>query len=279
MTTPDAVTVRFFSPNTVGTLRHKATATFDTTGLRSWTELSFPCAPVAFAWNGAIHGDNAGLFTKENSRFWRVLLNRFEPAKRRAYEENSTLAAELLTQVMVGYLPEEIRREGLGNRKEEAALLSAVPGIITLDQGIQQGKIKQKWGLSSHLGDAVAFARRARRKKLTVAKLQAELDRKARQVSIGKGGLMTSLHPLGAMLGWALMKAADRADPASAMEEYLAPYIKKAGQDSPSQGGIFGGGMFGGGDGPAIGSVSPALTFANIMKVQIPRSFLKRESG
>lgn len=225
----------------------------------------------AFSWNGPINQDTIGDFVHKNRAFWAALLSRISPARRAGYENRNEKAAELVSQVLVTAIPAEVLRVGLDDRKEQAALMGAMPAIMTLHGGVLRKEVKVAWDLYPQLGAAFAAARVLARRRLSLEGAISAWENEQKQTGIeGTESSLLRIDPLGLVFALALKKAAGRADPATAMTEYLDPYMGAALEDRPEQASFFGGL---GGAGP-----SPVATLASAVDVRLAR-LARRNSG
>lgn len=225
----------------------------------------------AFAWNGPINQDTIGAFTRKNRAFWSALLERIAPTRRAGFENRAETAAELVSQVLVTAIPPEVLRVGLDDRKEQAALMGALPAIMTLHSGVRRGEVKAAWDLYPQLGAAFSAARVLSRRRLSLDGAISAWESEQRQTGIeGTESSLARIDPLGLVFALALKKAAGRADPAQAMTEYLAPYMSAALDDRPEQASFFGGI---GGVGP-----SPVATLAAAVDQRLVR-LARRNAG
>lgn len=186
--------------------------------------------PPLTGWSGPVHRDNIAEFRKINSVWWQAVLDRLDPARAQSITSRPEATAELVRQVMSLALPEEVRRQGLGNRQEEEALLSALPALITLHQRVEAGLTKPEWDLLPRLGVVAQGAREISRQRLSISAALSAWSESRRQKTLmgGAATIFDELDPLGLLFALALKQAATRADPEQAMAAYLEPYFAAA---------------------------------------------------
>jgi hypothetical protein len=241
----------------------------------------------AFQWDSEINIDNvkreppyAG-FIDANPGFWNALLERMDPARRDAYSQ-AHKQVELIKQVMVGYLPREVRAQGFGDEAIEETLMASLPLIVSLESLILAGDVKPKWSLMAVLPDAIrlyrGLERMPRKERPSKRMMHTLLEQEAAQTSIeGAEPLLANIHLLGFYLGVGLANWSTLSDPSTGVQKVLKPYFAQALKDSPKQPGMMfgapepdlGGGLFGGGGGSA--EIEPAAYLASLLGVRIPR--------
>ena len=228
----------------------------------------------AFSWGGIITSDNVGAFQKKNAAFVQSLLDRLDPAQAKLTASTPKLMADLVNAVMVGFLPAEVTRQGFANEKDERALLAAMPILVTLHQGVEQGNVKAGWDLLSRLDAARQFAVMVRNKSVKQAVTMVELA--DQQVQLGEGtknavkSLFDELDPLAVAFAILLKRAGAGRDPAVLIEETLGNgerangmklYLTAAEADSPRAVSMFG----------ASRAPDPAVTLAGLQNLKLPR--------
>lgn len=202
-------------------------------GLRSLAELP------PMAWRGILTSDNIGQFVVANKAFVAALIKRLDPAQGRKVQADGELLTELVSAVLVGSLPEEIRRTGFVSEKEERALMAALPILVSLDQAIAQGQVRPGWALMPRLSAARDFAHLVRVKSDAAALV--DVERAAQQEQLpGVTTLWDELPALGVLLGLVLKRASRTRDPALTVEALLRPYLDAALSDAPGQSYMFG---------------------------------------
>ena len=232
-----------------------------------------------FEWGGIITVDNVEELASRNQQFVRWLLGRLDPATAESYKTDEGLT-DLLNRIMVGFLPTVVQERGFASEKEERALLAAMPILVTIHQGVEDGRVKPGWDLLPLLGPAERFASVVRR--LSVKQALSEIEKAARQVQLGESTpgaqtvqtLWDELPPLALMLGFALKKAGAVRDPAISIERYLTPYLEEALRDVPGQAL-----MFGALETADTAPPDPAETLARILKIPLPERTRVRNPG
>jgi hypothetical protein len=246
----------------------------------------------AFQWDSELNIDNVKSdnpnrwlgFIDVNPGFWNALLERMDPARRDAYSQ-AHKQVELIKQVMVGYLPREVRAQGFGDEAIEETLMAALPLIVSLETLILAGDVKPKWSLMAVLPDAIrlyrGLERMPRKERPSKKMMHTLLEQEAAQTSIaGAEPLLANIHLLGFYLGVGLANWSTLSDPSTGVQKVLKPYFSQAIQDNPKQAGMFGGapepdlggGMFGGGGLLGASSeIEPAAYLASLLGVRIPR--------
>lgn len=226
--------------------------------------------PLSKPWGEAIHRDNLEEFTFQNSSFWMELLNRLGPIQRATYERDEGKAAEMLVNVFIGFLPKEIAQAGFGDRKTEAALVAAMPALVSLHQEVIRGEVKPKWDLYARLPKIMNVYRILRRKRLSIDKAIKLVEQEAQQVKLGKTKTALSEvteDQLSFVAAVMFYKLSQRLSPGETIKQWMTPYAEAAMGDSAKMGET-GGNMFalqGGYD------TDPAQTLAKIISVRLPR--------
>lgn len=190
----------------------------------------------AFTWAGAINTANVDTFKRDNNAFWHDLWMRIAPERRTAMEAPDK-SSELLNDIWAAHIPPELRRRGVGGVKEEEALMAAMPGILTVEQGIhttREGadKIPPDWSLLDYLTDAVDFARLLKQRRTSIQRVPVVLEEAARQLNHAGLGrtLLGEIRAPGILLGYLIMRAARQKDPAELIGRVLTRYVEAAHQ-------------------------------------------------
>ena len=223
-----------------------------------------------FKWDGIIIQDNVEDFTAANPAFTAAVLDSLGGARARTYAEDTALSSELFNNLMVGYLPRRFQLQGFVGEKQERALLTALPIIVSLHQGVLQGTVDKKWDLLPLLDSASRFAQMV--KPLSDKKTVALVEAAAAQVQLGEGtemaekfkSLFDELPLLAVMFGVVLKKGERARDPAITVEKYLVPYAVQASvpEESPKYMELS--------MGQKAPGENPALVLAGLLGMQIP---------
>jgi hypothetical protein len=213
----------------------------------------------AFQWGGVIARDTVSradgqgfIDAPGNKAFMRWLRSTMGAERFDQYTADPDNAAQLINSVLIGFLPPSIVMEGFGSEREERALMSALPIMVTLRMDTDRREIPQGWELLPHLEDARDFVDQTRR--LSMSKTLAEIERMANQETLllrSRGpnaeivrNLADRIHPLGILLGLTLKRAEAAREPSIPMEAVLTPYLVSAlqagEQYSPRQVGLGG---------------------------------------
>ena len=198
-------------------------------------------------WSGPVNAATIRDFQQANAQFWRALEVRMDPAKREAYAKDR-LAAELVRQVMVGYLPPAVLRAGFGDMVTEEALMAALPLMVSLHMLVRAGEVKPQWDLLPELPHALEVYRLIKRQRVPQGRAAQLLEKESRQAAFADTAL-NSGSMLAYYLGWALAKASSLKDPED-ITGPLATYYTAAANDVPQQVGL----MFGGAVAPSLPS-------------------------
>lgn len=194
-------------------------------------------------WTAPIAADNVGDFAQENPGFVEAILSRMDPAKRARYRGDSDALATLVTAVLVGFLPPDIRRAGLfDNPKVEDALLGAMPAILTTHALARAGQVYPDFDLYSVLPGAVAVFQGLQRLRLSFEKLRQALDAERRTGRIPGAPRLSDAPDIAIALAAAFYNASRRAAPEVAVSQILSGYVAEAERHDPRQAGLFGGG-------------------------------------
>ena len=180
--------------------------------------------------------------------------------------------AELFNDLMVGYLPRRFQLQGFVSEKQERALLSALPIIVSIHQGVQQGDVQKKWDLFTLLDPASRFAQAV--KNVSDGKAIDMVEAAAAQVQIGEGtsmgakfkSLFDELPLLAVLFGLVLKKGEKARDPAITVEKFLTPYASDAfaPSESASQSGLFAA------RGKPDAGKDPAIILATELGIRLP---------
>ena len=225
----------------------------------------------SFKWDGIIIQDNVKDFTAANPAFTAAVLDSLGGARAKTYAEDTALSSELFNNLMVGYLPRRFQLQGFVGEKQERALLTALPIIVSLHQGVLQNEVAKKWDLLPLLDSASRFAQMV--KPLSDKKTVALVEAAAAQVQLGEGtemaekfkSLFDELPLLAVMFGVVLKKGEKARDPAITVEKFLVPYAIRAAsvpEESPKR--I----EFAMGQAPP--GHDPALVLAGLLGMEIP---------
>ena len=200
-----------------------------------------------FIWKGIITQDNVEDFTELNKAFSRAVFDSMGAARAESYQQDAALMAELFNDLMVGYLPRRFQLQGFVSEKQERALLAALPIIVSIHQGVQQGDVQKKWDLFTLLDPASRFAQAV--KNVSDGKAIDMVEAAAAQVQIGEGtsmgakfkSLFDELPLLAVLFGLVLKKGEKARDPAITVEKFLTPYASDAfaPSESAAQSGLF----------------------------------------
>lgn len=186
-------------------------------------------------WTGTLRADDWRRFAEANSRWSSALLSRVEATRRPTVAGDPHEAAMLAVDTLIGALPDDVVRGGLGDRGAEEALRGALPGIWSLEHAIRHQSLSAQtigpeWSLLMVLPDARRLYTIAGRKGISA--LRRDVAESAGQEAMDFHGQalpeLGSLDRLGVALGVALLRAGRRKDPQAAAADYLTDYIEKA---------------------------------------------------
>lgn len=218
-------------------------------------------------WTTPIAADSVGEFSRENGAFMEALLEGMDPAKRARYRGDSDALATLVSAVLIGFLPPEIRKPGMfDNPRVEDALLGAMPGVLTTHGLAMQGLIYPEYDLYPVLPLAVDVFRALQRLRLSFEKLRSALDTERKTARIPGAQRLSDAPDAAIALAAALYNASRRAAPEVAVSSMLTAYVDEAQKFNPRQVGMFGGG----------GSHPPA---AVLLAAQVPGFKLPSEAA
>ena len=187
-----------------------------------------------FVWDRLITQDNVEDFMAENRGYTEAVLNSMGKARAESYQQDPALMAQLFNNLMVGYLPKRFHLRGFVGEKQERALLSALPIVVAIHQGVETGDVLPKWDLFPLLDGAERFSTLV--KGITNNKAISMVEQAAAQVQLGEGtaletkfqSLFDDLPLLAVMFGLVLKKGERARDPAITISDLLVPYAAQA---------------------------------------------------
>ena len=189
-------------------------------------------------------------------------------------------ATKMFNSVLIGFLDREIIEEGFGTDRQERAVLSALPMMVTLDVATEAGKLPAGWSVLPYLGEAKAFAEQMKSKSLSA--IAGEVQRSLQQQTIGAVTLLQKISPLGLFLGLMFKRAEGLRDPIVAVEDTLGPYVEAAFEsaeryDTPAtqQRGLFGAGS----GKPKMPGKLPEETLARLVAARMRPASRERWEG
>ena len=225
-----------------------------------------------FEWARYIDEESVVAFKeyRRNNAFWVAVLDRLPPEQRTAMSDEAS--AELLQDIMAGFIPDETRRSGIGGIKAEEALLTVMPGALSVQALIDQGKLSSAWSIMDVLADAVAFSKLLKRRRTpkrgnAINRLLDEADRQVSTAGLGTS-LLAGIRGLGILVGWLLYKSAGRADPTQLASQWMTEYLEEA---AKAEGGGQAGLSLGGGY-----RKDPLDTMSGIVGLSLPRGLRSR---
>jgi len=183
-----------------------------------------------------------------NQAFKRAILSQMDRAKATRYEGDDEQMVDLLTAVLLGLLPPEIRRGNLlDNPKVEDALIGAMPAILTTHGLAKRKDIQPEYDLYAILPEAVNVFAELSRRKIPFARLKEAIDAERGSDSVPGVKRLSDASDLTLALAGALYNASRRAAPSVVISDILTRYVEEAVKGgSPQQTGFFGGFGFGG---------------------------------
>jgi len=195
----------------------------------------------AIVWTAPISAANVNDFTRDNIAFVKAVLDQMDPAKRQVYFNDSDKLGPLMAAVMLGFLPEPVRRAGLFyDPKTEDALMGALPTMVTLQSRIQSGEIWPVFDLLEQLPAAVNVFTLLRARRLSFRQLAEVLDAERRTTRMPGTTRLSDTAPLALALAGVLYNAARRTAPEDAASAMLAQYLDQAMSYDPRQKSLFG---------------------------------------
>lgn len=183
-----------------------------------------------------------------NQAFKRAILSQMDRAKATRYEGDDEQMVDLLTSVLLGLLPAEIRRGNLiDNPKVEDALIGAMPAILTTHGLAKRRDIRPEYDLYAVLPEAVNVFAELSRRKIPFARLKEAIDAERGSLSVPGVKRLSDASDLTLALAGAFYNASRRAAPSVVISDILTRYVEDAVKGgSPAQTGFLGGLGFGG---------------------------------
>jgi hypothetical protein len=211
-------------------------------GLVRSLQLDISALPT-IEWTAPISADNVEQFAKDNPSFFRKVLEQMDPAKRASYlQDTGERLAPLMSAVMLGFLPEEVRRPGLlQDPKVEDALMGALPALVTITSHVRAGDYHAQYDLLPELPAAFDVFQFLRRNRLTFSRLNDIVDAERRTIPIAGVQRLSDTSQLGFALAGVLHSAARRTAPEDAASEMLTGYQHAVREEKVRQVHMFGG--------------------------------------
>jgi hypothetical protein len=196
--------------------------------------------------------------SEQNWAFVNAVLSQMDGAKRVRYENDPELKEELLTAVMIGLLPPELRKGNLlDDPKIEAALIGSMPAVLTTHGLAQKEAIYPDFDLFPILADAIMVFDSLRRKRLSFARLRVLLDDERKTARIPGTRRVSDAPDLAIAFAGLLFNASRRSAPEEVVSKVLTKYVEEAERfGAPRQ--MFGFGM-------ARGTPDAAKTLADLI--------------
>lgn len=175
-----------------------------------------------------------------NQAFKKAILSQMDRAKAVRYEGDDEQMVDLLTSVLIGLMPPEIRRGNLlDNPKIEDALIGAMPAILTTHGLAKRKDIQPEYDLYAVLPDAINVFAELSRRKLSFARLKEAIDAERGSAAIPGVPRLADVPDLALTLAGALYNAARRAAPSVVISDILTAYVAEAVKGgSPRQAGF-----------------------------------------
>tara|TARA_Y100001963_G_scaffold156243_2_gene249339 strand:- start:1125 stop:3908 length:2784 start_codon:yes stop_codon:yes gene_type:complete len=219
---------------------------------------NLPTSFGPFNFTDAITGSNVRTFIRRNGEWFKNATARLSSARRASIVGDPDAASDFVNRLLLGSLPPEFTNTQLARRMTKPqfseALIGSLPALVTIDSLISRGLAAPEWRLSDQLMSAARWVQKAGSKAISAIARDVDIDTRQGDLIPQEDVDAKDTDRLGVAFAVALLRAARRQNPSTAISEYLTAYVNKI--PDPNQQGLFGGAP----------TADPANTLAEIVR-------------